>query len=140
MVELKAIVGEHWVFADDANVTSYRKSFVPDPAKAHVPAGAVAPASVEEIQAVVKVANKYRLPRWPVSTGKNMGYGQATTATPGQVVLDLKRMNRLLRVDIALATALVEGVLLISLPKVMAWTPLLSTASVVPKWKCQATT
>jgi hypothetical protein len=26
------------------------------------------------------------------------------------------------------------------LPKVMAWTPLLLTASVVPKWKCQAAT
>jgi hypothetical protein len=25
-------------------------------------------------------------------------------------------------------------------PSVMAWTPLLLTASVVPKWKCQATT
>jgi NAD(P)-dependent dehydrogenase (short-subunit alcohol dehydrogenase family) len=32
------------------------------------------------------------------------------------------------------------GVPLICVPKVMAWTPLLLTASVVPKWKCQATT
>ena len=28
------------------------------------------------------------------------------------------------------------GVPLISVPKVMAWTPLLGTASYVPKWKC----
>jgi len=37
-----------------------------------VPSGAVAPASVEEVQAVLKVANKYKLPLWTVSTGKNM--------------------------------------------------------------------
>jgi hypothetical protein len=32
------------------------------------------------------------------------------------------------------------GLPLIYVSKVMAWTPLLLTASVVPKWKCQATT
>ena len=108
IAELRAIVGSHWVFADPDSLLSYKKSFVPDPMHAHVPAGAVAPASVEEVQSIVRVANRYRLPLWPVSTGKNMGYGQATPATPGQVVLDLKRMNRIIRVDPELATALVE--------------------------------
>jgi 4-cresol dehydrogenase (hydroxylating) len=37
-----------------------------------------------------------------------MGYGQATPATPGQMVLDLKRMNRILDVDPDLGTALLE--------------------------------
>lgn len=108
MAELKAIVGSEWVFADPVALKPYKKSFVPDPGLVHVPIGAVAPASVEEIQQIVKVANKYRLPLWTVSTGKNMGYGQATPATPGQVVLDLKRMNRIIHVDVDLATALVE--------------------------------
>jgi hypothetical protein len=33
-----------------------------------------------------------------------------------------------------------DGVGSFLLPKVMAWTPLLYTASVVPKWKLRATT
>lgn len=106
--ELRAIVGDEWVFADPESTVSYRKSFIPDTAGRHVPSGAVAPASVEEIQAILRVANKYRLPMWPVSTGKNMGYGMATPASSGQMILDLKRMNRVLEVDAELGTALVE--------------------------------
>lgn len=37
-----------------------------------------------------------------------MGYGMAAPATPGQVVLDLKRMNRILEVDADLGTCLLE--------------------------------
>src|SRR5688572_27979337 len=59
--ELRAIVGEGWVFADPESTISYRKSFIPDPAGRQVPSGAVAPASVEEVQAILRVANKYRL-------------------------------------------------------------------------------
>lgn len=106
--EFRAIVGADWVFADPETIKPYEKCFTPDPAGRHAPVGAVAPASTEEVQAIVKVAGKYGLPLWPISTGKNMGYGMATPATPGQMVLDLKRMNRIIDVDPDLATALVE--------------------------------
>jgi 4-cresol dehydrogenase (hydroxylating) len=106
--ELRAIVGAQWVFADPASTLPYNKSFTPDPRGEHIPSGAVAPASVEEVQAILKVANRYKLPLWTVSTGKNMGYGCATPASTGQMILDLKRMNRILAVDAELGTALVE--------------------------------
>ncbi|RKF17674.1 FAD-binding oxidoreductase [Altericroceibacterium spongiae] len=106
--ELRSIVGNDWVFADAQSTVSYNKSFIPDPEGLYLPSGAVAPASVEEVQAILKVANKYKLPMWPVSTGKNMGYGMATPASNGQMVLDLKRMNRIIEVDPDLGTALVE--------------------------------
>lgn len=106
--ELRAIVGDTWVFADADSTLPYLKSLIPDPDHRHVPSGAVAPASVEEVQAILKVANKYRLPLWPVSTGKNMGYGMATPASNGQMILDLKRMNKIIEIDAELGTALVE--------------------------------
>ncbi len=106
--ELRAIVGDEWVFADEESTISYRKSFIPDVRGEHIPSGAVAPASVEQVQAILRVANKYRLPLWPVSTGKNMGYGCATPASTGQMVLDMKRMNRILDFDAELGTILVE--------------------------------
>lgn len=106
--ELRAIVGEEWVFADEASTISYRKSFIPDLRGEHIPSGAVAPASVEQVQAILEVANRYGLPMWPVSTGKNMGYGMATPASSGQMILDLKRMNRIVDFDAELGTILVE--------------------------------
>ena len=104
----RAVVGDQWVAGDAASVKPWAKSYTPDPSGRHAPVGAVCPASVEEVQALLKIANQYRQPLWPVSTGKNMGYGSTTTAAPGQVVLDLKRMNRIISVDAELCTALVE--------------------------------
>ncbi|MEO0031662.1 MAG: hypothetical protein RIS94_1420 [Pseudomonadota bacterium] len=106
--DLRAVVGDEWVFADAESTLPYAKSFIPDPRHEHVPSGAVAPATVEEVQGILKVANKYKLPLWTVSTGKNMGYGCATPASSGQMILDLKRMNRIIEIDPELGTALVE--------------------------------
>lgn len=106
--EMRAVVGADWVFAEPEALKPYDKAFIPDPHDAHVPVGAVCPETVEQVQALVRIANRYRQPLWPVSTGKNMGYGCTRTAAPGQVVLDLKRMNRILSVDPELCTALVE--------------------------------
>jgi 4-cresol dehydrogenase (hydroxylating) len=82
--ELKAIVGPDNVFADAETILPYEKKFIPDTAKKYRPSGAVAPANTDEVQAILRVANKYRLPFWPVSTGKNMGYGMTSPATPGR--------------------------------------------------------
>ena len=108
LAEFRTIVGAEWVAGDARSVVPWTGSYVPDPGGHHAPVGAVCPENVEQVQAILKVANRYRQPLWPVSTGKNMGYGRTTTAAPGQVVLDLKRMNRIISVDPVLCTALVE--------------------------------
>lgn len=105
---MRKVVGDEWVFADTEAVTPWKKSYTPDPYGKHVPVGAVCPENVEQVQAIVRIANQFRQPIWPVSTGKNMGYGMTSTAAPGQMILDLKRMNRILSVDPELCTALVE--------------------------------
>ena len=56
----------------------------------------------------MKIANEYRVPLYPISTGRNLGYGGAAPALSGSVVLDLKRMNKILEVDERNAYALVE--------------------------------
>ena len=105
---MRGVVGDEWVFGDPDAVVPWKKNYIPDPSGRHVPVGAVCPRTVEEVQEIVRIANKYKQPIWPISTGKNMGYGMATPATPGQIVLDLKRMNRILEVDPDLGTCLVE--------------------------------
>ncbi len=102
------IVGAGNVWTDAAGLAPYGKIMLSVPDAQHAPGAAVAPAGVEEIQRLLAVCNRYRVPVWPISTGKNIGYGSAAPATPGQVVLDLRRMNRILDVDAELCTALVE--------------------------------
>lgn len=43
-------------------------------ARDHCPSGAVRPETVEEVQFVVKAANRFKVPLWTVSRGKNLGY------------------------------------------------------------------
>lgn len=39
----------------------------------HTPSGAVRPETVEEVQFIVSAANRFRVPLWTVSRGKNLG-------------------------------------------------------------------
>lgn len=74
----------------------------------YLPSAAVLPGSVEEIQAVLAIANDNRIPIWTVSRGRNFGYGGASPRVPGSVIVDLNRMNRVLEVDDEAGFALVE--------------------------------
>lgn len=72
------------------------------------PSAALSPKSVEEIQAILKVANETRIPLWTVSRGRNYGYGGSAPRLAGSIILDLKRMNRIITVDEDSAYALIE--------------------------------
>ena len=56
----------------------------------------------------MRAANTYSIPIYTISTGKNLGYGGSAPDLSGSVVLDLKRMNRILEVNERNASALVE--------------------------------
>jgi (+)-pinoresinol hydroxylase len=108
--QFEEAVGKEWVFTSDEDVALYRDAYSPfmgEPDEL-VASAAVAPDAVEQVQAVVKIANSYKIPIYPVSTGKNLGYGGSAPVLSGSVVLDLKRMNRILEVNEQSAYALVE--------------------------------
>jgi 4-cresol dehydrogenase (hydroxylating) len=54
------------------------------------------PADVRELQECVRIANRFRVPLYPISSGKNWGYGSRVPPADGCVLLDLSRMNRIL--------------------------------------------
>jgi hypothetical protein len=105
-----SIVGQEWVFSSDADVDLYRDAYSParGTPEERIPSAAVAPASVEQVQAVVRVANQYRVPLYAVSTGRNLTYGGSAPVYTGSVVLDLKRMNRIIELNEAGAYCMVE--------------------------------
>ena len=103
-------VGTNWVFTSDEDVALYRDAYSPfwGSDEERLASAAVAPESVEEVQQIVRIANRYRIPLYPISTGKNYGYGGSAPVHSGSVVVDLKRMNRVLEIDERNATCLVE--------------------------------
>ena len=67
------------------------------------------PGSTEEVQALVKVANTHRFPLWPISIGRNFGYGGAAPRVRGSAEVDLgARMNKILDINEPQAFALLE--------------------------------
>jgi len=66
------------------------------------------PGSVEEVQEVVRIANTHRVPLWTGSQGRNNGYGGSAPRVPGSVVVNLRRMNRVLEVNEDFGYAVVE--------------------------------
>ena len=72
------------------------------------PAAFVFPDSVEAVESIVRIVNRYAIALWPVSKGKNWGYGGATPVYAGAIVMVLERMNRILEVNEELAYAVIE--------------------------------
>jgi FAD/FMN-containing dehydrogenase len=108
--ELAGAVGREWVFTTDEDLNLYRDAYSPfwNEAADRVPSAAVAPDSVGQVQAIVRIANAYKIPLWTIATGKNLGYGGSSPAYSGSVIVDLKRMNRILEVDDKIHYAVVE--------------------------------
>jgi 4-cresol dehydrogenase (hydroxylating) len=107
---MKDIVGELWVVtADQPALESYHDPYTVFENDPFRPVAAVCPDSVDQVREIVRIANKYNQPLWPISRGKNLAYGGAAPRMPGSVILDLsKRMNRILEVNEKFGYALVE--------------------------------
>ena len=101
-----AAIGKDWVMTSEDDQLAYSDHFAADEEK-HRPAGAISPANAEQVREVVRIANQYRVPLWPISRGKNFGYGGAAPVMQGAVVLDLSRMKKI-EVDAENGVVLVE--------------------------------
>lgn len=102
---LRAVVGERHVLADQASRERYSRSTAARPV---LPRAIVMPASQAEVVAIVALAARHGVAVYPISTGKNWGYGDACATGPGQLIVALARMNRIVHVDADLAYAVIE--------------------------------
>jgi len=104
--ELSEIVGNNNVFDDLNTLEEYSKdfSFVP-----HImPKCIVKPGNTDEVQGVVRWANKTRTPLVPISSGAPHFRGDTVPGVYGVVILDLSRMKRIIRIDPRNKVAMVE--------------------------------
>ncbi|KAI1080585.1 vanillyl alcohol oxidase [Whalleya microplaca] len=87
-----------------------------------VSSAVVYPGSTAEVQTTVRWANKFGIPIYPISLGRNVGYGGAAPRVPGGVVVDLgRRMHGILSLDGENASCVVEpGVTYFALHEALA--------------------
>ncbi len=102
---LLGIVGERGVSNTPEELWFYSRD--PGVLTPHLPDFVVAPKTTEQIQKVVQLANQEKIPIVP------MGNGMALTGLviplKGGIVIDMKRMNRVLEVNEKARYAVVEG-------------------------------
>ena len=95
LLELEALVGSDGLKLDEPSRMQYGQDwlglFTPNP-------GAVAlPASVEEVQALVRWANRHSVPLVP--SGGRTGLSGGAVAADGELLISLEKLNRILGFD-----------------------------------------
>jgi 4-cresol dehydrogenase (hydroxylating) flavoprotein subunit len=103
--ELTRIVGHQSVFTDGATVERFARSTAPN---GTTPIGVVRPGNREQVRDIVRLAASLSVPVFPVSRGKNWGYGDACAPRHGNLIIDMSGMNRILEVNSELAYAVIE--------------------------------
>lgn len=93
------------VSTDPADLARYGRSTQD---RGTYPCAILYPESREDVRTVLRIASDHRVPVYPISRGKNWGYGDANAPTDGAAILDMSRMNRIVEVNTELAYCVIE--------------------------------
>jgi len=95
---LKGEIGEEWVNTNDETLYRYGENTMPEGDRR--PAAVVYPGHTQEIQKIVRLANKFKVNIHPVSQGNNMSLGTRSAVGSDNVIIDLgRRMNRITEIN-----------------------------------------
>jgi glycolate oxidase len=101
------ILGKENVADDPAIMVAYSRDWMPESTmNPNPPAFVALPAGVEDVQAIVKLANRLQFPFIPV--GSNLWSINTVAIEPYTVILDPKRMNRIVEIDEKRMYAVIE--------------------------------
>ena len=92
-------IGQEYVSNDPAVTQAYTKNFwfesIPKERQFR-PAAIVLPGSVEDVQTIIRICNRFECPFVPVSTNL---WTTCIPSGPGYVLIDSKRMDRIMKID-----------------------------------------
>jgi glycolate oxidase len=107
VAELRAIAGEsHVIYGEPERMEDYGRDETVGFGYRHMPDAVVLPGSAEEIAAIMRLANRERVPVTPRGAGSGLSGGAVPIC--GGIVLSLARLNRILEIDAANLVAVVE--------------------------------
>jgi len=93
---LRELLGSANVKSESKDIAEYEKSTFHT--NQRIPF-VVFPGSTDEVQGVVRIANRFKLPIYPISRGRNWGLGSRVPVGDGNCVVDLKRMDEIVEFD-----------------------------------------
>lgn len=104
--QLASIFPEDRISNNEAVLIGYSMDSATPPGSAGFPSVVVLPETVNEVKALLQVANRMRVPVTTMSRGSNI----AGMATPmqGGIIVDLRRMNKILEINVDGAYAVIE--------------------------------
>lgn len=101
----RGVLGEEHVRTDEASLERYSRT-TQDTAPR--PGCILFPESTAQVQDIVRIAGRCGVVVYPISRGRNWGYGDACAPTPGAAIVNLSRMNQILEVNTGLAYAVIQ--------------------------------
>jgi len=91
--EWKLLLGDRAVLTDLSELERYKANTIS--IERIIPA-VIKVRDFRKISTILKIANQYKIPLYPISTGKNWGYGSANPVNDNCVVLDLSELTKIL--------------------------------------------
>ncbi len=95
-------IGDSQVITDTASYAQDTSSFA-----GRIPV-ALRPACTGQVQDVVRIAQRFSIPIYPISTGHNWGYGTSVPLRSPAAIVDLSSMNKILEFDPDLGVVTLE--------------------------------
>ncbi|MGH2850226.1 MAG: FAD-binding oxidoreductase [Solirubrobacteraceae bacterium] len=105
---LVSALGEDAVQLSEADLGEFRDPYDYKGSDRYTASAVVSPRSVEDVQAVLGVANEFGVPVWTFGQGRNNAYGGSAPRVKGSILVSMREMNRVLEVNEGLAYALIE--------------------------------
>ncbi|MBN1587539.1 MAG: FAD-binding oxidoreductase [Candidatus Omnitrophica bacterium] len=85
----QALGAEH-VLNDTDSLQSYGRATIPISRRI---SAVLRPESTEQVSSIVRIASEHRVSLYPISVGRNWGYGSANPVAEDNVIVDLSRMQ-----------------------------------------------
>jgi 4-cresol dehydrogenase (hydroxylating) len=96
------------LLTSDDDLREFRDPFAHGTWDDYTASAVVMPETVEEVQEVVRIANRHGIKLWTHGQGRNNGYGGPAPRVKGSVVVSLRNMNQVLEINEDCAYAVVE--------------------------------
>jgi 4-cresol dehydrogenase (hydroxylating) len=106
--DFRQVLGDARVIDSEPALREWRDPFQHESWDEYTASAVLMPETVEEIQEIVRIANRRGVHLWTHGQGRNNGYGGPAPRLKGSVIVSLRRMNRVLEINEECAYAVVE--------------------------------
>ena len=93
LTDFRKAIGIEHVIIDNQVLSEYQTATFAT--QQTIPA-VIRPGNRNEVETCLRIANQHKTPIYPISTGKNIGYGSRVPTADGCIVMELSRLNKII--------------------------------------------